>query len=110
MHSHSLEGILILDDKDGEPVEPEEGFGDGDDPCTHPQCCIERGLEYSANAIVEGITAMAYSKWEISPTGVERLRALAEFLTNVLDEGTEVPEIPEIGMAYPLPPDEPDGR
>jgi|SRR5271166_1699287 len=104
---HSLEDILILSDRK-EPVEPEpeEDFGDGDGPCTHPQCCIERGLEYSANAIVEGMTAMAVSEWPISPQGVGRLRALVEFITAMLDE-EEI--APEIGATFLIPPkDKPD--
>ena len=107
---HSLEGILIPLGKDEEPVDPEEGFGDGGDgPCVHPQCCIERGIEYSANAIVEGMTAMATSEWPISSHGVGRLRALAAFIIDVLDEGEQ--EVPEIGVAFPIPPkDKHDGQ
>jgi len=103
---HSLEGILIPLDKTEDPPEPEEDFGDGDGPCSHPSCCIERGLEYSANAIVEGMTAMAVSEWPISSQGTGRLRALAEFITNVLDEGNEV--VPEIGAPYFVPPKDKD--
>lgn len=86
----------------------EKDFGDGGDgPCDHPQCCLERSIESSANAIMEGLAAMAFAEWPPSLDIVERLRALAEFLTDSLDDV----ETPEIGTAYPLPPkDESDGH
>lgn len=102
----NLEGVYVLPPKDRDAVEsePEEGFDDGGGPCDHPQCAIERGLEYSANAIVEGLSAMAFAEWELSPQCIGRLRALAEFLTAMLDEEEGESEVPNIGITYPLPP------
>lgn len=103
--SELVAGIVepVFAEQGWEPPEPEQGFGDGDGgPCAHPQCCVERSIEYSSNAIVEGMQAMAHAEWPISSIGRERLRALAEYITAMLDE-EEGLDSPEIGIVHPLP-------
>jgi len=85
-------------------TDPPEGFG-GDGGCSHPQCALQIGIEAAAESVVQGMCAMAFAEWDLSAPTIERLRALASFVTACLDDDERIAAEESIGVVHPLPKD-----
>jgi hypothetical protein len=61
-------------------------------PCSHPQCAVERQMEYAMEILNEGFNIFINSEdWEVSDTLIRHLQMFRDVLSAILDEDENNP-------------------